>query len=96
MINHNKFIKEIKQTIDEVKIVLEKRQKGIQGDGSIDQLQMILQNLERIMYEVISGNVPPKINRMSSMGWFITDSWSLSSPLGEKIIEIEHKYKELN
>jgi hypothetical protein len=95
MIEHNNFIKELKVVISEVKNALKERQSGIAGEGNVEQLQQFLINLERMEKEASSHNLPPQAERLSSMGWFITDTWPLASPLGEKIIEIEQKYRKL-
>lgn len=92
---YSNFIDEISQVIVEIKNAFDQRQTGISGDGTLEELERFLQNLERLKNEVESGDLPPKSSRTSSMGWFITDTWSLSSPLGEKIIKIENKYKKL-
>lgn len=95
MSDKSKFIEEISQVIGEVRNALTQRQRGIPGDGTVEELERFLKNLEQMKNEAESSNLPPKSNRISSMGWFITDTWPLLSPLGEKIINIEQRYKKL-
>ena len=89
------FLKEIEETIVQVKQALEAREKGVPGDGTVEELQKIKLNLERMRDEVASDTLPSKANRVSSMGWIITDTWSLRSLLGDRIIGVEHKYRKL-
>jgi len=51
--------------------------------------------LEKMSADIEANNMPPKNERRGGMGRVVVDSWSLTHPLGEKIIMAERAYLEL-
>jgi hypothetical protein len=93
MPDHPEFIQEIAAAIKELKQELNNRQHGIPGEGTVAQLGIIIRELILLENSIKIGDLPPKNKRDLSLTWFIKDSWSDSSVLGDKLLSLAHKYK---
>jgi hypothetical protein len=87
------FLKEIEAAIQELKAELEKRKNGIDGDGTVFQLESFIKELIWLYNDIKIDNLPPKKQRDLSLAWFITNVWRDDSPLGRKLTSIIKKYK---
>lgn len=69
-----------------------------QGAGTVStpaQLAAIREELENWAREITSGAVTPRSARNSGLGRMITDSWPLSSKLGQVVLAAEESYVSL-
>ena len=95
MQNKTEFIREIESITLEVQQELDKRKAGIKGDGNVFQLELALDELREVKESIINNKRPAKVKRRLQIPWFITDSWSPGSVLGNHLISIAHRYEEM-
>lgn len=91
--NLQNFIQELNAVILELEHELVNREMGIAGDGTVKQLTLFIKELKKIQNMATVNNLPLKSQRHTAFTWYITDSWSHSSQLGNKLFEIADKYK---
>jgi hypothetical protein len=94
MQKYNDFLKELESIKQDVEKALSERKIGIQGDGSVKQLEAALSELQTIKYYVINDKLPPKGRRHLEIAWHITDSWRDDSILGDKILRLVNIYQD--
>ena len=87
------FILELNAIIPELEQELADRRKGIAGDGTVEQLILFIDEMKKMQSMAISNNLPPKVQRHTAFTWYITDSWSHNSQLGNKLCALADKYK---
>lgn len=69
------------------------RRAGDPGDGTVRELEYILECLEALRREVRSGQLPPKESRSWGPGRVVTDTWSHGNPLGDLLCRIGTYYR---
>jgi hypothetical protein len=87
------FVKELDSIILELEHELVNREKGIPGDGTVEQLILFIDELKKIRDMAILNSLPPKKQRRTAFSWHIVDSWNHDSQLGDRLCEIADKYK---
>lgn len=87
------LIKDVNETIVEVKNELLKRKNGIKGDGSVQQLELIKNKLEEIKKRALTNNLPFKGERFTAFSRFVVDEWNTDSLLGKRLCDLADKYK---
>jgi len=87
------FLEEIKSVQIELDRELSNRRIGIDGDGTIEQLEASIDELKHIENMAIYNTLPPKEQRHTAFTWYITDSWNHGSELGNKLCGFADKYK---
>lgn len=81
--------------IPELETKLKQRINGVQGDGSIKQLQLIRDELYQILEYAKLDEIPPKAMRYVAFSRFIVDEWSMDSSLGKKLCTLADRYKRI-
>ncbi|BBW96525.1 hypothetical protein ACPVTF_07695 [Geobacillus icigianus] len=89
----NDLIRDIDSIIPEVEKELLNRKNGIEGDGSVQQLELIKKELEQIKSYALTNNLPSKEKRFTSFSRYVIDEWSYNSTLGQRLCELADKYK---
>ncbi len=74
---------------------LERHRVGSGTVSSPQQLASINEQLDAWEREVVNGAIKPRQDRDRGMGHMISDSWPLSSPLGELVLKAEEAYVTL-
>lgn len=92
--NLQDFILELNAIIPELEKELANRKMGIAGDGTVEQLILFIDEIIKIYIIAVSNNLPPKAQRQTAFTWYITDSWSHNSQLGNKLCALADKYKK--
>jgi hypothetical protein len=87
------FIRDINEIISEIEKEVLNRKKGIQGDGSVQQLEFIKDELEQIKNIALTNNLPPKEKRYTAFSRYVVDEWDTKSILGQRLCELADKYK---
>ena len=87
------FLQEIEILIKELEQELTNRKSGIIGEGTVEQLELFIEELKKIQNMVMTNSLPPKGQRYTAFTWYITDSWSNNSQLGNKLCALADKYK---
>jgi hypothetical protein len=87
------FLGEINIVICETENELLDRKKGIPGDGSVRQLELILNELEQIRNQAQTNMLPPKNKRHTAFSRYVVDEWDVNSSLGTKLCKLADKYK---
>jgi hypothetical protein len=62
---------------------------------SLQQLEFMECELRKMLAALESDHVPPRRERTPGLWHIVTDSWSPTDPLGEKIIAAELAYEKL-
>jgi hypothetical protein len=62
---------------------------------SMQQLELIERELRKMIRALDSGELPPRGERAPGLWHIITDSWSPTDQLGEKVIAAELAYERL-
>jgi hypothetical protein len=94
MHKYQDFINEIVSATKELEQELHNRQKGIQGDGTVEQLDLFLRELVLLKETISENKLPPKKKRWLQVTWFITDSWRGDSATGNRLLAIANKYQD--
>lgn len=89
------LVEELIVLIPEVEMALKQRGNGVQGDGSIRQLELICDELKQILEYAKSDGIPPKGMRFTAFSRFIVDEWALDSLLGKRLCTLADKYKRI-
>lgn len=92
--NLNDFVTEIDALFSEVEQELANRMKGIEGDGTIEQLVLIINEMKQIRKLAASNKLPPIGERYTAFTWYIVDSWNNDSILGERLCELANNYRK--
>lgn len=87
------FLLELEALIEDVSQALVDRSNGIMGDGAIEELNRILNELCAIRQEILEGRLPDRTHRTMISGRIVVDSWSYSSNLGRRILRIQDLYE---
>lgn len=87
------FIRETNDIFLEIEKELLNRKKGVKGDGSVQQLEFIRDELEQIKNFALTNNLPPKESRYTAFSRYVVDEWDAKSILGQRLCELADKYK---
>jgi hypothetical protein len=87
------LISEIKAIIPELEVEVQNRKNGIEGDGNVQQLEFIRDELEQIKNYALTNNLPSKEMRYTSFSRYVVDEWDAKSILGQRLCELADKYK---
>lgn len=87
------FIREANDIFSEIEKELLNRKKGIRGDGTIQQLEFIRDELEQIKNFAFTNNLPPKECRYTAFSRYVVDEWDVKSILGQRLCELADKFK---
>ncbi len=87
------FIREINAIIPELEIELLVRKNGIQGNGSVQQLEYIRDELEQLKSYALTNNLPSKEKRYTAFSRYVVDEWDVTSILGQRLCDLADKYK---
>jgi hypothetical protein len=91
--NLDQFLKELPKSIEETRRYLTERSIGKKGPGTVEQLEGLLEYLERIEKNVRMDRIPsPEKRDRESIGWILVDGWDPKDPLGKEILELDHYY----
>ena len=83
----------LQDTITQTKQALEERKLGIAGDGNVQELELIYNELLKIDGQIKSNQIPPTEERDLISARLVTDSWPIESKLGDDICRISFLYK---
>lgn len=91
----NDFINELKDVINEINKETVNRKNGISGDGTVEQLNFFLDELQDLLKNALSNSIPPRGQRNVTFTWYITDSWDLTtdSNIRKKLMNLADNYK---
>jgi hypothetical protein len=89
------LIDDLKIVIPEIEEELAKRSGGTHGDGSIKQLEHILEELNQILESAKMDRIPEKSKRYTAFSRYVVDEWALDSVLGKKLCALANNYKRL-
>ena len=64
-------------------------------EASTETLRWVIHELERMVEEVDSNNLPPKAERQPELARAIIDSWSLTAQLSQDLITFERLFRQL-
>jgi hypothetical protein len=87
------FIGDMNAIIPELEVEIQNRKSGIQGDGSVQQLEFIRAELEQIKNLALSDNLPSKEKRFTAFSRYVVDEWDVKSILGQRLCDLADKYK---
>lgn len=87
------LIRDIDAIIPEIEREELNRKNGIEGDGSIQQLEFIRDELEQIKDYALANNLPSKEKRYTAFSRYVVDEWDAKSNLGQRLCELADKYK---
>lgn len=89
----NDLIGDINAIIPQIEVEILNRKKGIQGDGSVLQLEFIRDELKQIKNFALTNNIPIKEKRYTAFSRYVVDEWDTKSILGKLLCELADKYK---
>jgi len=87
------FIRETNEIISELEAEIQNRKKGIPGNGSVQQLEYIRDELEQIKNCALTNNLPSKAKRYTAFSRYVVDEWDVTSRLGQRLCDLANKYK---
>ncbi len=87
------FIRDAEEIISEVENEILNRKKGKPGDGSVQQLEFIREELNQIKSFALTNSLPPRANRYTSFSRYVVDEWDTNSILGQRLCEVASIYK---
>lgn len=87
------FRTEIQQVTRQVYQQIQNRREGLEGPGSEEDLEFIVQELTCLETALAQGNLPPVNQRWLSAARMVTDSWDLDDPLGTAICKLGYIYR---
>lgn len=92
-LTQQEFAKEVHSVIELVSRELSNRQANIPGEGSVDELRDILQELYALERKARRGWVPWRCFRGLASTRIVSDTWELDGELARRIYDIADMYK---
>lgn len=87
------FLKELNELYNKVRSELTKRESGIKGTGTVSELELILEELNKIRTQIQTNALPNHENRSLVFPRIILDTWPIDSQLARQLVAIANKYK---
>gem|GEM_PF-3607456 len=63
------------------------------GDGTVEELQSAIIELEQMLCQVKTRQLPEKCQRHVRFAWIVIHNWNMQSELGTRLISVADKYK---
>ena len=87
------LINDLLAVIPDVEKELTDRKSGIHGNGSVQQLELIRNELKQILVYAQSNTLPSKDKRYTAFSRYIVDEWDFNFPLGNRLCKLADNYK---
>jgi len=88
-----KALRLTKEALDMLTIEEDRQRNGEETVGTPSQLQKSRIQLEQMLRQLETGQLPPINRRLSGMGHMVGDSWPIDNPLGNALLDAEQAYK---
>ncbi len=85
----------IKQCLKELEAEIERHGHGKGIIGTIIQLRSFKMDLETMLEQLESNQLPPRIKRDFGISYTIIDNWEHGSELGNLLLSTEQAYRKL-
>lgn len=89
----SEFNIEIDKVLVQVIDQLHRRQIGLPGPGTIEELDFIAQELTSLSESVMRGEILPTDRRWLSSAQIVTGTWDYDEQLGEEICRIDYLHR---
>lgn len=89
------LVNELQVLIPDLEEELKQRINGVQGDGSVMQLELILKELIQMLEFAKLDEIPLKGMRYTAFSRFVVDEWSIDSTLGKRLCTLAGRYKRM-
>ena len=89
----SELINDLSNLIPDVETELNKRVKGVPGNGNEEQLRFILEELKNIRTMAEQNELPPKSHRWTAFSRYVVDEWDPSYLLGKQLCKLADNYK---
>ncbi|WP_144814520.1 MULTISPECIES: hypothetical protein [Enterobacteriaceae] len=88
-------IVKIKYLINELELVLLRRDMKVLSVSSPEQMSQFIKVFKNLLNQLVTGNIPPKNERALGMARIVIDQWPYELKLGGMIIDAEQAYKNI-
>jgi hypothetical protein len=94
--NFENFVSDLTEIILLCEIELDKWENGIEGQGSIEQLKMIIFEFQELLDYAKKGRIYEKYpKRALSAAYFVVDSWDYNAEVSLKIMRLQENFRKL-
>jgi hypothetical protein len=83
-----------RKALDMLSLEESRHRQGHATVGTATQLESSRNQLEQMLAQLNSDELPPLDSRLRGMGHMVGDSWPLNEPLGNALLEAEQAYRK--
>lgn len=95
MITKQDFRAYVLDVLREVEDELTRRRAGVDGTGTLEELEQSVDELSSLVNQLEMDQLPPVAERELVSAWFALHTWPAQDQLGERICKISQIYKRL-